>query len=81
MKTDSTAGRPECFEFAMNFLGGDDAEHVRAYVEKLEAALMAIADGTVPTYLAAMEAFELERTDDLKACIRALREFAREAIT
>lgn len=31
--------RPECFEFAMSFLGGAEAVEVRAYVEKLEASL------------------------------------------
>jgi hypothetical protein len=28
--------RPECFEFAMDFLGGPEDEEVRAYVDALE---------------------------------------------
>ena len=29
--------RPDCFEFAMDFLGGPENEQVRAYVDALEA--------------------------------------------
>jgi hypothetical protein len=36
--------RPECFDFAMDFLGCPEAEEVVRYVEQLEAALaLAIA--------------------------------------
>lgn len=31
--------RPDCFDFAMDFLGGEDAEQVLAYVQRLEDAL------------------------------------------
>jgi len=31
--------RPECFEFAMDFLGDPEAAAVRAYVEQLEGAM------------------------------------------
>ena len=33
------AARPDCFEFAMDFLGGPEDEIVRAYVERLERAI------------------------------------------
>lgn len=29
--------RPECFEFAMDFLGDPEAPEIRTYVEELEA--------------------------------------------
>ena len=31
--------RPECFEFAMDFLGDPECEQVKKYVEGLESAL------------------------------------------
>lgn len=31
--------RPECFDFAMDFLGGPENDEVEAYVEKLEAQI------------------------------------------
>ena len=34
--------RPECYEFAMGFLGGDEEDAIREYIEKLEAAIKAI---------------------------------------
>lgn len=37
----NTLRRPDCFEFAMDFLGGGEAAAVRKYVEELEAALAA----------------------------------------
>lgn len=28
--------KPECFEFAMGFIGGDEEKEIRAYIERLE---------------------------------------------
>ena len=36
--------RPECFEFAMDFLGGQEGKIVREYVEQLEQALQNVLD-------------------------------------
>ena len=33
--------RPDCFEFAMDFLGGMEEAEVRSYVEKLESIALA----------------------------------------
>ena len=38
--------RPECFEFAMEFLGGKEEKAVREYVDQLEQALQNILDCT-----------------------------------
>jgi hypothetical protein len=40
--------RPDCFEFAMDFLGGTEEAEVRSYVEKLESIALAQPE-PVPT--------------------------------
>jgi hypothetical protein len=42
--------RPDCFEFAMDFLGGKEEAEVRNYIERLEsAASVALAQPVAPT--------------------------------
>lgn len=36
-------GRPDCFEFAMAFLGDPEAKEMREYVEALEAGILQIS--------------------------------------
>ena len=36
--------RPECYEFAMQFIGGKEEKEVRAYVEQIEQALQKVLD-------------------------------------
>lgn len=39
--------RPDCFDFAMDFLGGPEDELVIDYVEKLEASVATLASGQI----------------------------------
>lgn len=67
-------GRPHCFEFAMDFLGGDDAVAVRAYVEALESdvrRLSAAAEERVPADVASSMRWRIRELEAQVAELRA----------
>ena len=66
--------RPDCFNFAMDFLGGREEVEVRNYIERLESAAQAQPEPVAPTD---EELYELWNSEGNEADFQDCRRFAR----